>query len=85
MTANIPYDTFKKGNLRDDQLQRKMEENTVKVLTIHTSKGLENDNVVVVGARYYNEEEYRVAYVAATRARKRLIWTSTPKKKRRRY
>ena len=64
-----------------------MNKNTVKVLTIHTSKGLENKNVIVVGATtflksYSNIEEIRVAYVAATRAKDKLIWMSGQKKKK---
>lgn len=76
----IPCDTFKKGDLTNAQLKEKMESNTVKVLTIHTAKGLEANNVVVAGAMYRNDEEYRVNYVAATRAKKLLIWCLAPKK-----
>ncbi len=77
---NIPCDTFKKADLTNEELNKKLEQNTVKVLTIHTSKGLENQNVVVVGARYFNREEYRVCYVAATRAKKLLVWMNEPYK-----
>ena len=59
-----------------------MKENTVKVLTIHTSKGLEADNVIVIGAKFYNTEEKCISYVAATRARNLLVWTRTPQKKK---
>lgn len=38
------------------------------------SKGLENKNVIVTGAKLYNEEERRIAYVAATRAQNTLYW-----------
>lgn len=78
---NIPYDSFKQADLNTYQLKKKMEENTIKVLTIHSSKGLEADNVIVIGARFWNDEERRVAYVAATRARNKLIWIKKPKKK----
>lgn len=71
---HIPCDTFKKAQLSAGDLQRKLEENTVKVLTIHTSKGLEANNVVVYGARWTDPEEIRVNYVAATRARDKLYW-----------
>ena len=54
-----------------------MRMNTVKVLTIHSAKGLEAKNVVVIGARFWNEEEKRLSYVAATRARDLLIWMKT--------
>ena len=73
----IPCDTFKKGEAGHEDIQRRMKEDTVKVLTIHSAKGLENDYVAVyrmsLGERVKEEERF-VAYVAATRARKRLIW-----------
>ena len=80
----IPADTFKRAQLDNKGLKEKMRENTVKVLTIHTAKGLEADNVVVIGARYRDIEEKCVNYVAATRARKLLVWaykTNTRKPK----
>lgn len=73
--AGIPNDTFKKAQLTNKGLKDKMKENTVKVLTIHTAKGLEADNVVVIGARFRDVEEKCVSYVAATRARNLLVWT----------
>lgn len=80
---NIPFDTFKQGDLTKDELSEKMTQDTVKVLTVHSAKGLEWDNVIVVGMRYYNNEERNVCYVAATRARKKLMWmrTAAPKRK----
>ena len=80
--AKVPYDSFKQSDLSNKELIKKMKQNTVKVLTIHASKGLENDNVVVIGARFWNDEERRVSYVAATRAKKLLVWTKTPPKKK---
>lgn len=80
----IPTDTFKRAQLDNKGLKEKMYENTVKVLTIHTAKGLEADNVVVIGARYRDIEEKCVNYVAATRARNLLVWaykTNTRKPK----
>jgi superfamily I DNA/RNA helicase len=71
----IPTDTFKRAQLDNKGLKEKMRENTVKVLTIHTAKGLEADNVVVIGARYRDIEEKCIGYVAATRARNLLVWT----------
>lgn len=75
--AGVPYDTFKRAQLDNRELNKKMKENTVKVLTIHTAKGLEADNVVVIGSKFYNVEEKCISYVAATRARKLLVWTRT--------
>lgn len=73
--ANVPYTTFKKGDLTSEELNKKMATNTVKVLTIHTSKGLEAKNVAVIGARAFSLEEKCISYVAATRARDLLVWT----------
>lgn len=78
----IPYDTFKRAQLDNKGLKEKMHENTVKVLTIHTAKGLEADNVVVIGARNRDVEEKCVSYVAATRARKLLVWARKPLSKK---
>ena len=75
----IPYDNFKQGDLKKEELDQKMNENTVKVLTIHSSKGLEWDNVIVIGARFTPEEERNVCYVAATRARNLLVWMTNAK------
>lgn len=70
----IPNVTFKKGDLDLDELATLMTSNRVKVLTIHSAKGLENKNVIVTGARLYNEEERKISYVAATRAENALYW-----------
>ena len=76
---NIPCDSFKKSNLDNKGLKEKMRENTVKVLTIHTAKGLEAKNVVVIGAHYKDVEERCLCYVAATRAKDLLVWTMSAK------
>ena len=65
--ANIPYDTFKQGDLKKAELSKKIQNNTVKVLTIHSAKGLEWDNVVVLGAQYYNDEELNVIFALLAR------------------
>ena len=79
---NIPCDSFKKSELDQSELNAKMKEDTVKVLTIHSAKGLENDHVIVIGARAYKDEEKRICYVAATRAKQVLIWMTAQKKKK---
>ena len=71
---NIPFTTFKKSQLSKDELEEKINENSIKVLTIHTAKGLEADNVIVYGTLWRNNEEVRINYVAATRAKNLLIW-----------
>lgn len=74
----IPNVTFKKGEIEDGvELNNILSQNKVKVLTIHSSKGLENKNVIVVGARTYSEEERKISYVAATRAENILYWCPT--------
>ena len=74
--SNIPYDTFKQGDLSKDELNEKMNHNTVKLLTVHSAKGLEWRNVIVVGMRYTSVEERSICYVAATRAMENLIWVN---------
>lgn len=71
----IPFDTFKRSQLDNEQLNLRLKENTLKLLTIHTSKGLEAKNVAVIGARFYNTEEKCCSYVAATRAKDLLVWS----------
>lgn len=76
----IPYDTFKQGDLNNQQIQDRMKADTVKVLTVHSAKGLEANKVLVYDPRLYNDEERRLYYVAATRARDVLLWIKPPKK-----
>lgn len=83
LTKNeIPCNTFKQGDLTREEMLSILKENKVKILTIHSSKGLEFDNVIVVGAVWWGEDSPFVNYVAATRARNILIWTKEPKKKK---
>jgi len=77
---NIPFETFKQGDLSKDELNEKMQHDTVKLLTVHSAKGLEWPNVIVVGMRYSSIEERCICYVAATRARDNLIWVTGKKK-----
>jgi superfamily I DNA/RNA helicase len=83
--AGVPYDTFKRAQLDNKELNKRMKEDTVKVLTIHTAKGLEADNVLVVGARFFSIEERCISYVAATRARNALYWTKPVNRRRLNY
>lgn len=75
VAEKIPFDTFKRAQLDNTTINDKMKEDTVKLLTIHTAKGLEAKNVAVIGARFYNTEEKCCSYVAATRARDLLVWS----------
>lgn len=81
--AGIPCDTFKRSQITSEEFTEKMKNDSVKVLTVHAAKGLEADNVIVIGVSKWSKksEERRVAYVAATRARKKLIWMRLAPKK----
>lgn len=72
---DIPYITFKKGDLTKEELNKLLKEDRVKILTVHASKGLEFNNVVMYGnfplyepSFRSNPEERRVMYVGMTRA-----------------
>lgn len=80
----IPFNTFKQGDLNKSQLEKKLEENKVKLITIHSAKGLGFRNVVVYGAVWWNKDEYFLNYVAATRAMDLLVWMKPEYKKRKR-
>ena len=77
---NIPCDTFKKSDLNNDTLGDLLLKNSVKILTAHSAKGLEAKKVIVIAFKLYNNEERRLAYVAATRASEELVWLTTKKK-----
>jgi superfamily I DNA/RNA helicase len=69
----IPNDTFKKGrDFSYDDITDLMEKDSVKILTVHAAKGLENDNVICYGLWDSTDEEKRITYVAYTRAKKKL-------------
>lgn len=82
LNMNIPVDTFKQSEVDNEQLESRLKENSIKVLTAHSSKGLEAPNVLVFNVRAYKDEEARLCYVAATRARDHLIWARMPSKKK---
>ena len=79
---NVPTDTFKQADLTNSQIEKKLQENTVKILTVHSAKGLEAPCVLSYNIRAYNDEEARLCYVSATRARDFLIWAKMPPKKK---
>lgn len=76
----IPYSSFRKGDFSLKELSKALEADTVKLLTVHSAKGLESENVVLYGnfpvrcpSYRTNDEERRVMYVGITRAKKHLI------------
>jgi len=73
----IPNVIVKRGDLDLEAMGDLLNQNRVKIMTIHSAKGLEFDNVVVVGAKSFSLEERRISYVAATRAKKSLYWCKT--------
>ena len=73
----VPSVIVKRGDLDLEEMGDLLGRNQVKIMTIHSAKGLEFDHVVVVGAKRFNEEERRICYVAATRAMKSLYWCPT--------
>ena len=77
---NIPYTTFKQGGTSNEEMRALMDDNTVKILTVHTSKGLENKNVILYGnfpikPKLYlrNSDERKIMYVGITRAMDKVI------------
>lgn len=79
-SMDIPFMSFKRAGMTFDQMTELMQEDSVKLLTVHVSKGLENKNVllygnfqVVVPSYRQNEEERKVMYVGITRAEEKLV------------
>lgn len=79
LAEGIPCDTFKREGMSLVELNNMMNRNSVKVLTVHTSKGLEANTVYLYGnfpvhCPHYlkNEEERKVMYVGVTRAKEHL-------------
>ena len=78
----VPTDTFKQADLSSSQIEDKMQENTIKILTVHSAKGLAAPYILSYNIRAYNDDEARLCYVSATRAKDFLIWAKTPPKKK---
>lgn len=77
---DISYTTFKREGMSLTSINKHLNSSKLKVLTVHTSKGLEIDNVILYGnfpvvtpPYRSNDDERKVMYVGVTRARKRLI------------
>lgn len=79
--CKIRYTTFKREGLSVSDLNNLMNYNSVKLLTVHTAKGLEAKNVILYGSAFslnvpkyrVNEEERKVMYVGITRAKDSLV------------
>ena len=81
-SRGVPTDTFKQADLSNSQIEDKMQENTIKILTVHSAKGLAAPYILSYNVRAYNDDEARLCYVSATRARDFLIWAKMPPKKK---
>lgn len=75
----MEYYCFKQSNVSRKKLEEIMSKKCVKVMTVHASKGLEADNVLLYGkfpvVKTNDNDEYKVFYVGITRARNRLVVT----------
>lgn len=75
----VPCETFKREGMSLADMKSKLYKNSVKILTVHTSKGLEVKNVVLYGkfpvrcpSYLNNPDERKVMYVGVTRAKEKL-------------
>ena len=69
----IPCVGFKQAQLDLNELEIVMDVNKVKVLTIHSSKGLEFNNVIIIEDYWgKSQESIHLSYVAITRAKNKL-------------
>lgn len=77
--AGIPYERLEKGGSR----KYKIGEDTVKLMTMHASKGLEFPVVAIAGLGHMpyrleqQADDARLLYVAMTRATERLVLTTS--------
>lgn len=69
---NIPAITFRQAQGTLEDLNTRMKENAVKVLTIHSAKGLQFKKVIVVDVFTKGQENIRLNYVSVTRAMEEL-------------
>ena len=78
----IKTDTFKQADLTNAEIEEKLKEDSIKVLTVHSAKGMQAPCILSYNIRAYNDDEARLCYVAATRARDFLLWAKMPPKKK---
>lgn len=76
---NIPFICFKQSQLTPEELRKATDFKGVKLLTIHSSKGLESKNVCLYGDLPINpkkktsSDNIKLLYVGMTRAQEKLI------------
>lgn len=70
--ANIPALTFRQAEITNATIEANQRKKAVKVLTIHSAKGLEFPKVIVAEQVWGSQENLRLMYVAATRAKEEL-------------
>ena len=66
----IPTDTFKQSELTNAQIQDRLNADTVKILTVHSAKGLESPCVLSYNIRAYNDDEHRTTSIRFSKTRK---------------
>lgn len=76
----IPCVTFKRSDMGLNEIRNLLNYNGIKILTVHSAKGLESNNVVLTGnfpvkisGYTKQQEERRVMYVGITRAKDKLV------------
>ena len=76
---NIPTVTFKNSEISKAEKDAALEQNAVKLLTIHMAKGLESKNVAMYGSFPVNptahtkSDEIKILYVGITRTEEQLL------------
>lgn len=76
---SIPCISFKQSDISKKEKDEALKQDAIKLLTIHTSKGLEEDNVLLFGdfpltfTQNTKSDELKVFYVGITRARNNLL------------
>lgn len=73
--ADIPALTFRQAEITNATIESNQRKQAVKVLTIHSSKGLEFPKVIIAEQVWGSQENLRLMYVAATRAKEELYIT----------
>lgn len=87
---DVPYVTFRQSEKTNAEIKALMEQDVVKLLTIHSSKGLESKRVILFENYQGNprwsqderDEAKRLRYVGITRAKDELILVKQPSKRK---